>query len=192
MHRTNLIVVEDFYTNPHEVREFALKQTFKATGYAPGYRTAQFLNEEIRLQLQQILLPYVGNITSYASSCGCFNYTTAACMKNWRGPLVHTDASVGWAGVLYLTPDAPINSGTAIYKNKRLNESVFDKKDYNTVGAEWDDWTKWELQDMVGNKFNRLVLYRGNNAHAPFQQNHFGYDIHTGRMTQVFFVTTEF
>ena len=103
MHRTNLIVVEDFYTNPHEVREFALKQTFKATGYAPGYRTAQFFTNEIRHQLQQILLPHAGSIVSPSVSCGCFNYTTAACMKNWRGPLVHTDASVGWAGCVPVT-----------------------------------------------------------------------------------------
>lgn len=192
MHRTNLIVVEDFYPNPYEVREFALKQTFKPTGYAPGYRTVQFFPEVLQQQIQKILLNHAGNIKTWSEVCGSFNYTTAFCFKNWKGPVIHTDASSGWAGVLYLTPDAPVNSGTAIYKNKRLAESVFERTDYPAVGTDWDDWTKWELQDMVGNRFNRLVLYRGNNAHAPFQQNHFGHDMYTGRMTQVFFFTTDF
>ena len=37
----SIIVVDNFYSNPMEVREFALKQNFSETGTFPGYRTDQ-------------------------------------------------------------------------------------------------------------------------------------------------------
>ena len=37
--RVNSIIVDDFYTNPYEVREFALSQEFEVRGNYPGYRT---------------------------------------------------------------------------------------------------------------------------------------------------------
>ncbi len=37
--RTNVIITDDFYTNPLEVRQFALGQEFKVRGNYPGART---------------------------------------------------------------------------------------------------------------------------------------------------------
>jgi hypothetical protein len=45
--RINSLTIDNFYENPMEVREFALKQDFKVRGNYPGLRTDTFLTEEI-------------------------------------------------------------------------------------------------------------------------------------------------
>lgn len=42
--RVNLLIIDDFYNNPEEVRAFALAQDFSVKGNYPGERTESFLN----------------------------------------------------------------------------------------------------------------------------------------------------
>ena len=44
--RVNSLIIDDFYNNPYEVREFALRQDFNVTGTFPGYRTKPFINDQ--------------------------------------------------------------------------------------------------------------------------------------------------
>ena len=50
--------------------------------------------------------------------------------------------------------------------------------------------SKWEVVDVVANKFNRLVLYRGDLFHSSL--DYFGKDKYDGRLFQTFFFNTEF
>jgi hypothetical protein len=50
--RVNAIVIDDFYSDPMRVRDFALKQEFKVRGNYPGQRTESFLNDPIKKKLQ--------------------------------------------------------------------------------------------------------------------------------------------
>ena len=77
--------------------------------------------------------------------------------KTW----VHKD-DTQWAGVLYLTPDAPVDAGTVIFDD---NEN---------------------LVTMIGNVYNRLVIYRGDLYHRSLEPG-FGDCLENGRLTQVFF-----
>ena len=43
--RVNSFTIDNFYANPKEVREFALKQEFKVRGNYPGQRTISFLKK---------------------------------------------------------------------------------------------------------------------------------------------------
>ena len=61
--RFNSLTIDDFYSNPMEVREFALKQEFKVRGNYPGLRTESFLNDSIRQKLRDILYPFAGEVT---------------------------------------------------------------------------------------------------------------------------------
>ena len=47
---------------------------------------------------------------------------------------------------------------------------------------------KYKFEDVIGNKYNRLVIYKGDMFHASLE--YFGSDIHTGRLFQVFFFNT--
>ena len=57
------------------------------------------------------------------------------------------------------------------------------------VNNDSEDMSKWELIDMVGNKYNRLVLFQGTRNHRSME--YFGNDINDGRLFQTWFFNTE-
>jgi hypothetical protein len=184
--RTNLIIVDDFYFNPNEVREFALKQEFKVRGNFPGLRTQSFINEATKNYLQAILKPHSGNITKWDDLdglTGSFEIATSF-DRSW----MHTDHHNTWAGIIYLTPNAPVSGGTGLFKHK-ATESRKEEGKLN-YESETQDLTKWELVDKIGNIFNRLVLYRSDLYHTSL--DYFGKDKSDGRLFQLFFLTTEY
>ena len=98
------------------------------------------------------------HITSY------YHFLTNQALKSL--PDFHQDKfhkdDVPCAGIVYLSPNPPKNSGTAILdeKNNRF--------------------------DIIENKYNRLLCYDGMLVHGPC--NTFGIDKKTGRMTFTFFI----
>lgn len=190
--RINSITVDDFYINPWEVRNFALNQEFKVRGNYPGQRTVSFLNDSHKNTLQSIVGPHAGNITFWGDDeyTGAFQYTVAT-DRSW----IHADSTTDWAGVCYLTPDAPLSSGTGLFRHTKTKRSRYDYKTEKPEDAQeaWDecqDMTKWEMVDRVGNVFNRLILYRADNFHVSL--DYFGKSIYDGRLFQVFFFNTEY
>jgi hypothetical protein len=190
--RVNSIIIDDFYSNPHEVRSFALEQEFKVRGNYPGERTESFLNDSIKETLQNILYPFAGKITGWGGDyTGSFQYTTSR-DRSW----IHTDSYTNWAAVCYLTPDAPLSSGTGLFLHKETQlrgwshyDGEQNDPDYQIISRDSQDYTKWEMVDRIGNIFNRLILYRADNFHVSL--DYFGTDIEDGRLFQVFFFNTE-
>jgi len=192
--RFNSLTIDDFYSNPMEVREFALKQDFAVRGNYPGMRTKSFLNDSIKKRMRDILYPFAGEITWWGGDyTGSFQYTTAS-DRSW----IHADSTTDWAAVCYLTPDAPVSAGTGIFRHKKTGWMHYDYKqaeinpEYDKgapSGDDMQDYTKWEMVDRVGNIFNRLIMYRADNYHVSL--DYFGKDINDGRLFQVFFFNTE-
>ena len=191
--RFNSLTIDDFYADPMQVREFALKQEFKVRGNYPGQRTVSFLNDPIKKKLRDILYPFAGEITDWGGEyTGSFQYTTST-DRSW----IHSDSTTDWAAVCYLTPNAPVSAGTGIFRHKETGWMNFDYKRQNDPeymkqappGDECQDYTKWEMVDRVGNIFNRLIMYRADNYHVSL--DYFGKDINDGRLFQVFFFNTE-
>jgi|TARA_R110000803_G_scaffold90401_2_gene157709 hypothetical protein len=191
--KINTLIIDDFYDNPNEVRDFALNQDFNVDGNYPGHRTISFLDDGIKSTMQSLLNPFAGKITGWGGDySGSFQYTTSE-DRSW----IHSDSTTGWAAVLYLTPDAPISSGTGLFKHKQTGLCGWDDNIHTEEETslsphmnEANDYTKWELVDRLGNKFNRLVMYRSDNYHVSL--DYFGKDRYDGRLFQVFFFTTEY
>lgn len=190
--RINSIVVDDFYINPWQVREFALKQEFAVRGNYPGQRTVSFLNDSLKNTIQSIVGPHAGNVTYWSEDqyTGSYQYTVAT-DRSW----IHADSTTDWAGVCYLTPDAPLSSGTGLFRHIETGRRSYDYKTEKPEDAQeaWDecqDMTKWEIVDRIGNVFNRLILYRADNFHVSL--DYFGKNIYDGRLFQVFFFNTEY
>ena len=194
---TSIIITENFYNNPHEVRQHALNQEYKVRGNYPGLRTISFLNDSIKNTINGIISPHAGNVTWWGGDgpdnyTGCYQLTTAA-DRTW----IHADHTTKWAGVLYLTPGAPHTGGTGLFRHKRtgwfkqpvLPNGKTDTEAESKISNEFQDYTKWDLFDVVGNRFNRLVMYRGDYYHASL--DYFGKDLQDGRLFQVFFFNTE-
>ena len=193
-----LIVIDNFYNNALDTRNYILTQEFSVRGNYPGQRTISYANQHLKETIQKYVEPFGGKIIDFpipkedGSDAltiynGAFQYTTSR-DRSW----VHIDGYNNWAGVLYLTPDAPLSSGTAFYK---LYDGTMCKKDMEILGNKEDidrysqDLTKWEKVDQVGNVFNRLILFNSNRYHMS--QDYFGDTMETGRLFQVFFFSTE-
>jgi hypothetical protein len=195
-----VIVIDNFYNNAQNTRDYILTQEFSVKGNYPGQRTVSYANEHLKEIIQKYVQPFGGKITEFpipdendknkdknAIYNGAFQYTTSK-ERSW----IHTDSWNNWAGVLYLTPDAPLSAGTAFYRFKNGEYSEEDTKILDTK-AETDkcsqDLTKWEQVDKVGNIFNRLILFNSKRFHMSM--DYFGDTKENGRLFQVFFFSTE-
>jgi hypothetical protein len=84
----------------------------------------------------------------------------------------------GWAGIIYLDPDAPLEGGLHLWRN------VDPERRFDWMTAS----ENWELTDSFANQFNRLTLVRGDRPHSGAAG--WGDSIETGRMYQTFFFKT--
>ena len=185
-------VVDNFYADPMAVRNFALQQTYYPGEGAVGHRTRkQFMFDGVREAFESIIGV---KIADYADGYGWldtgingrFQYCPAGTPS-----VFHCD-SQKWAAVIYLTPDAPPQSGTSFYRHK-------ETKIFHNTQINWDagdglkvfnqktflDSTPYEAVDTVGNIFNRLVIFDGGLIHSGI--NYFGWDINSSRLFHIFF-----
>jgi hypothetical protein len=159
-----LYIYEDFYENVDEVREYALGLDYKISGNYPGVRTtaedskqSDYLKSFIEENILHKSITGWDN-TSYNTA---YQFTTKE-SKTW----IHHDATT-WAGILYLTPDAPIESGTSLYRHKDTGISLWDGIDDSPFdlnpSQDCNDMTKWDEIAFVGNLINRA--YSGCDKH---------------------------
>jgi len=157
------VVVDNFLPMPDLVREQAMQLDYPVTGEFPGVRSFA-CDDEYQMFIHHRFQEILGvNITEFVMDSFCFQLCYEGA-ETW----IHKDGC-DWAGVLYLSPDAPTESGTGLYLEK---------------DGEYD------LVNVIGNVYNRLVLYDGNMDHASLLAG-FGDSPETGRLTQVFFFNAE-
>jgi len=78
---------------------------------------------------------------------------------------------------------------TGIYTAPLKNDGTYDYETLDKLYLDSQDMTKWEMTDMLGNKFNRLILYRADYFHTSL--DYFGRNLQDGRLFQTFFFDTE-
>lgn len=178
------MIIENFYNNPYEVREWALDMDFSVQGNYPGLRTESIGDpwfSHMKDHFEKLLNKKI-NFWE-AGYNGAFQLT----LEN-DNTWTHHDATV-WAAVVFLTPNAPLESGTGIYRHK--GSGIYyhkpDQVDYNEGGSTEEDW---ELIHKCSNIFNTCVLYHGDYYHRSILPG-FGTDKESGRLFQTFFFDTE-
>lgn len=187
-----IIVVDNFYNDPNFVREWAIREIkFSPSNYHKGERaTSRFSIVGMKEKLESIIGKpiYNWNHDSYAN--GIFQFCTA------DQPIVYHVDNQTYAGMVFLTPDAPASTGTSFYRSKVTGDYKFDdekRQTYNYVRAfqgknaemNFYDGTHFEKIDEVGNVYNRLVLFDAKNIHAATQ--YFGDAIDNARFFHMFF-----
>lgn len=225
--RRSIIVIDDFYSDPGSVREWALSQDFyypysvkngdpgdpdadMKTWQTTWYRTYEMCPFKSNKILVECLEDAVGeqidmdnwkapypvnnrskpiNAASIAAGKACLwncsihvkpeigqqvghgihNHVT----DRWNGV-----GANGWAGIIYLTPNAPVEGGLHLWKN----EDPVHQYDWMSPAE------NWVHLDQFANIYNRLVLVRGNIPHSG--ANGWSDQIEAGRMYQTFFFRT--
>jgi len=198
----NLMIIDNFYTNAINTRNYILTQEFKVRGNYPGQRTVSHANHHLKEMIEGYIQHFAGKIIQWPMPSttnidedqnnkemynGAFQYTTSR-DRTW----IHNDGWNNWAGVLYLTPNAPVNSGTGIFRFKDGTRNVDEAEargNKQILDENSQDYNNWELVDKVGNIFNRLVLFNAKQYHASL--DYFGTNKENGRLFQVFFFSTE-
>ena len=117
-------VINDFYDNPDAIRQFALAQTYtfrhEETGLDsvyPGCRTQDLYSLDSALQAIVLKkLVSVFHIAEHDVMRWAISSSFQSVSEIYKEGVIHTDNNTIFAGVLYLSPNAPLNSGTSLYR----------------------------------------------------------------------------
>lgn len=171
----NTVIIDNFLDKPDLVRDSVMQIAFDRFGQYPGLRSDRADYDYEHYVQQKIEAMLNKKIQEFTSDSFAFQLCLEG-DQTW----IHMDHDCEWAGVLYLTPDAPIAAGTGIFRHS-VSKIYKGPSEHASTN---DD--EWELITMIGNVYNRLVLYKANLYHRSLIAG-FGSSKDTGRLTQVFF-----
>ena len=187
----DIIVVDNFYADPDMVRNYAMYSLqYQPSGYHKGQRSqSKYILEGTKERLEQIMGRKIVNWNHPNYANGVFQFCTA------DQPIVYHVDPQTYAAMVFLTPNAPVETGTAFYKSKVTGATIFDgthdleefQKTFKGLSndANFYDSTQYELMDEVANVYNRLVLFNAKRIHAATK--YFGDSIENSRFFQLFF-----
>lgn len=192
-----ILVADDFYKEPDAVRKFALQQQFQFNEkYHKGRRTnQQFLFPGIKERFESLIKRRITVWENHPHN-GVFQL----CMAGDQ--LVYHSDLQNYAAIVFLTPNAPLQAGLRTVRSKltklRRPPTEQDAKNANidvstllglTYGNKLLDATAWDTVDLIGNVYNRLVIWDAQLIHAA--ADYFGHDNDTARLFQIFFFDVE-
>lgn len=201
-----VIIFDDFYSNPYEVRETALKAEYTNTGNYPGKNSANQYYDEKMLDFFCYLAGEKIK-PSENTNVGCFRTQVAG---ESGKQLIHVDLpslDTTWSAVCYLSlpkdytkeDGSFLDCGTNFWKHKKTGMEKLPRDInylesiglytpnhlFNFMNEEGIDESLWIKTFTVPFKFNRLVMFRSNLWHS--QAELFGDNIENGRLIQTFF-----
>lgn len=192
-----LMIIDDFLQKPDKVRAKALELTYAVRGRFPGLNSVEKLefpglaNVISQLVQQPVHAPWDQDFSH--QNC---RLSLATDDKPGR---IHIDLSQ-WTGVLCLSRNEDIRSGTEFYRHKRTGTErlPMDMASLNAAGyASYDelrtdildvdalDPSKWEMTTRVPLRFNRLILLQAHYWHTAGPG--FGDTVENGRLVHLMF-----
>ncbi len=198
-----ITIIENFYENPDTIRKFALAQKYTFCheiadiSYTfPGCRTADIstLDKALFDKICKKLVSVFHNAEhDHMRWVMTTNFQSVA--AEYGQGVIHTDHNTIFAAVLYLTPDAPLNGGTSLFKkNNTFDETQYTKAlegndaRFKTGKIKMDTAYHRMFDEIVtvNNVYNTLIIYEGRHFHAAKQ--FFGKTLKDSRLAQVFFI----
>ena len=197
-------VINDFYENPDAIRKFASAQKYtfrheeEGLDYVyPGCRTKDLYALDPSLQAMVLKkLVSVFHVSEHDVMRWAIFSSFQSVSEIYNKGVIHSDTNTIFAGVLYLTPNAPLDSGTSLFrKNANFNQEQYQNAcDQNAerfksgkIVMDTDYHSMFDEVVRVNNVYNSLILYEGDMFHAANQ--FFGRTLEDSRLTQVFFVS---
>ena len=197
MQRFKIIMVDDFFQDPMQVRNIALNESFDyPKKNFPGHRSR--LLQEINHTLFEDISHRISSLAFAGAKLNIislFQWTPSFYQKGWA----HKDIDVSHAGVVYLNPLPPPNSGTCFLTPNfegDLNLDEYDARDNFYSGSSVDSDlcalarenhnSKFSITSNVENKFNRFILFDAEMYHK--EELFFGESQSDSRLTLLFFI----
>lgn len=185
-YRPGVWIVDNFLKDPDAMREFALAQEYQDNndgeqGYIGRRTHQQFLFPGMKEEFERIMGRAITRWQDHGMN-GRFQYAQAG------EPLVYHCDHQRWAGMLYLTPNAPYQCGTTTYAKKGTDvRHLSDPDIYSCFHPDSRnfDRTIFEPVDVFGNVYNRLVIFNAGYLHSASE--YFGFNQHNSRLWQMFF-----
>jgi hypothetical protein len=204
-------VIDDFFTNPLEIREFALSQEFTKDGRNyPGTRTRRL--HEINEPLFNLLCGKVLS-TWFDIFSKSYGWQVITCFQKispnkerpiLNEPWIHQDSMSILGGLIYFNQEESEEGGTTTYTlpDSKVAQKRIDQKEGNEVRFNVfdnpdkvsDEQIKMALQKnnegfqpsvKISSKFNRLVCFDCETWHAQTSYGNWTED----RLTLPFFIT---
>jgi len=199
-----LIIVDNFYNNPLNIKKIATNQIYSETkkGNYPGFRTKSINEFDISLfnyfctKLFSIFYDFsLEEIKWKVNTCFDLIKKDSLAAMSTDG-FIHTDSNMKMAGLVYLNENLPNNTGTNFYIKKNI--SYNDDKNIQTKVKFFNDKSffpdyKLNLKNhnsnfqktiQIENIFNRLIAYDPEIYHANGDLSNLTED----RLIQVFHV----
>ncbi|KQT41462.1 MULTISPECIES: DUF6445 family protein [unclassified Methylophilus] len=198
-------IVENFYDDPDAVRTFALSQKYqyrhqlKDVPYVfPGARTKDLsvINKPLFEQVSNKIISLFHN-PDHERMRWAISTNFQSVSEDYGRGVIHTDGNAVFAAVLYLSPDAPLDSGTSLFKrNKQFDQTAYEKalnendKRFaaGTIAMDTGYHSMFDEIVRINNVYNTLILYEGRHYHAA--NKFFGKTLKDSRLAQVFFVSS--
>jgi hypothetical protein len=198
------ICVDNFYPDPERVRQFAMSQKYfqSEDGKWPGKRSDLLheINSDLFNQFSNKLFSIFYDFrhtnvsweieSTFQLIDSLSDVEDSIKNKGW----VHTDEASGvLAGVIYLSPNAKLQTGTSVYtqvdKTKLDMTNVKQKFYLNKTDENYDEILMKHNSGFIetiryNNVYNRLVMWDGSQWHGVNSY----YSPNEPRLTQVFFV----
>jgi hypothetical protein len=193
-------IIDNFYDVPSLIRKYALEQDFyKRIGQYPGLRTKPIneLDYEFYINFVRKLVSVYYDIDKFKIE---FDVKTLFqwADKKYNTGWVHQDDINYYdvAGVVYLSPNAPLNCGTSLYvpnvdkiERYRIETDPFTENENIDINLYQQEQIRYNSQfkkiKQIENIYNRLVVYDCKQWHA--QDGFFGETKEDSRLIQVFF-----
>ena len=194
-----LIVIDEFYENPDAVRNLALQAEYQDVVQLnyPGFQSRYSYSSD---SIVHSFAKLIGKELSVDPAKLTFAKFRIMLESTGSRLKVHLDGESDWTGLIFLNPDSSCQGGTAFYRHKSTgleghpsNElalkngfSSSDEFEKSIVEPDTLNPDAWEVTMFVGMRFNRLLLFKGNELFHCHTKS-FGTTRENGRLTQNFF-----
>lgn len=203
--RMSIIVLDDFYDDPLEVRAKALELDYQSAEDENNYPGLNSLQKAEIPGLDETVSSIVHEPVTGTPGSGHCRFRIAFAGAEERARLnIHVDGASYWSGIVYLSLPEHCRGGTHFYRHKELGSDSAPLYDHEVerfgetscarftqelIRRDSNDASKWEHVMTIPMRFNRCILFRPWFWHTSGES--FGDTPENARLVQLFFFTLD-
>ena len=202
----SIISLDDYYQDPHIIRDLALSLDFQSKDNADYPGKEAYIENDKWIEVRQDLLNLISNeqkevVPEIKKSFKQGKFRMAIENDNSkRTDAIHQDVQK-YSGIIYLSKNIDCKGGVGLYRCINTGETSLTREWANFISTKYNhpkgspeffsvakqhmqNWENWEKYGELPMKFNRAIILMARCFHAS--TGIFGKDIHSGRLTQHF------